>query len=225
MGIHDGHRQRLREQFLNAGLPSFSDIQVLEFLLMHTIPRSDVNPLAHRLLSHFGSLSAVLDAAPADLQKIEGIGQNSAAFLALMPQLLRRYEIDKQRDTTSITTIAAAGAYLKPLFAGETHECVYLMCLDGKCKLLDCRKVFDGSVNSVNISIRKIMELALQQHATSVILAHNHVTGIASPSREDERTTAQLQQALAPVSITLADHIIVADGTFVSMKESGLLHY
>lgn len=223
MGIHDGHRNRLRKQFLVGGLDSFSDVQVLEFLLMHTIPRRDVNPLAHRLLAHFGSLSGVLDASPADLGQVDGIGAGTAAFLAMLPQLQQRCEKDRGRSPVILSDIAAAGRYLLPYFAVARTECVYMLCLDAKCKLLDCRMVFEGSINVVSISVRKIVEVALQQRATSVILAHNHTAGIAIPSREDMITTQKIRQALELVDILLADHLIVADGDFVSMQSSGPL--
>ena len=218
MGMHDGHRARLREQFLNGGLNSLSDIQLLEFLLMQTIPRCDVNPIAHRLLLHFGSLSAVFEADPVELQKIEGVGLNSAAFLTMIPQLLQRYDRDRSRDTRIITSVERAGYYLLPFFAGEGNECVYLMCLDGKCKLLDCRKVFEGSINLVHISIRKITEAALLHRATSIILAHNHPSGVALPSHEDLESTQLLAQTLKPLGIQLVDHLVFADGDFVSMR-------
>ena len=223
MSIHDGHRARLRTQLETGGLDSFSDVQVLELLLTYTIARRDVNPLAHALLDQFGSLSAVFDAAPADLQKLDGIGAQTALFLSLVPQLARRCALDRGRKTAILATTEDAGNYLRPYFTGAREECVYLLCLDAKCKVLDCRMVFRGSINLVNISVRKIVEVALQRGATSVILAHNHVSGIALPSREDERSTAQVKAALEPVGIFLADHIIVADDDFVSMADSGLL--
>ena len=90
-------------------------------------------------------------------------------------------------------------------------------------KVLDCRKLFAGSINTVSISVRKIVETALLHRASSVVVAHNHTSGIALPSCEDERTTAMLEQALETVSILLADHIIIADGDFVSMADSRML--
>lgn len=219
--VHEGHRARLRQQFLRSGLDSFSDIQVLELLLTYAIARKDVNPLAHTLLDRFGSLNAVLDAPVPELQKIDGIGENTALLLHMIPAMLRRYSIDQNKQTLIINTTEKAGSYLAPFFFGAKQECVYLLCLDAKCKVLDCRMLFEGSINTVEISARKVVETALYQGATSVILAHNHVSGIALPSKEDEETTRTLFAALQTVSILLADHIIVADGDFVSMADSG----
>jgi DNA repair protein RadC len=96
-----------------------------------------------------------------------------------------------------------------------------MVCLDAKCKVLNVRLLFRGSVNSASVSIRKIVENALMYNSTSVIIAHNHTSGIALPSREDESTTRRIERALAAVDIDLADHIIVADDDFVSLADSG----
>lgn len=223
MSVHDGHRSRLRAQLRTGGLDSFSDVQVLELLLTYCNPRADVNPLAHALLDRFGSLSAVLDATPEELAKLPGIGETASLLLSLMPQLFRRYSVDRCRPGQILGTTADAGRYLLPFFLGETEECVYLLCLDAAMKVLDCRKLFAGSINTVSISVRKIVETALLHRASSVVVAHNHTSGIALPSCEDERTTAMLEQALETVSILLADHIIIADGDFVSMADSRML--
>lgn len=224
MSLHDGHRARLRRQLLVSGLDSFSDVQVLELLLSYAVARKDVNPLAHQLLARFGSLSAVLDASPAELQKVAGIGEHIAVLLSLTPQLLRRYSIDRMGKSTILDTTEKAGNYLAPFFFGAQDEQVYLLCLDAKCKVLDCRMLFTGSINTVGVSVRRVVEEALHHSATSVILAHNHVSGIALPSKEDEVTTKQLKAALDTVGILLADHLVIADGDFVSMADSGFFY-
>jgi DNA repair protein RadC len=114
-----------------------------------------------------------------------------------------------------------AGEYLLPRFYAERDEIVYMVCLDAKCKVLNCKLLFRGSVNSANVSIRKIVENALVYNSTSVIIAHNHTSGIAIPSDEDRMTTRRIEQALKAVDITLSDHIVVADDDFVSMADNG----
>lgn len=222
MSIHDGHRGRLRRQLLEGGLDSFSDVQVLELLLSFAIPRIDVNPLAHRLLETFGSFAGVLDASPLDLKRVEGIGENAAVLLSAMPQLMRRYTINRSKEDGAIlNNTTKLGNYLVPFFFGAQEERVYLLSMDAKCKALDCRLLFTGSINTVGVSVRRIVEEALRQKATSVVLAHNHTSGIALPSREDEETTRIVRDALDIVGILLVDHIVVADGDFVSMAASG----
>jgi len=222
--MHEGHRTRLRNQFLCSGLDSFSDIQVLEYLLTFAIARKDVNPLAHALLDRFGSLANVLDAPPERLQEVDGIGEHAAALLSLMPQLLRRYAIGKNQDTAILSKTEDVCRFLQPYFFGINEEVVYMVGLDAKCKVLSCSKLFEGGLNAVSINIRKVVETALLQHATSVILAHNHPWGVAVPSREDEQVTREVEAALELVGIALADHIIAAGDESVSMADSGMLH-
>jgi DNA repair protein RadC len=221
MNVHKGHRSRMKRRFLEHGLESFEDHHVLEILLFYALPRVDVNPLAHNLIKRFGSLAAVFDAPLDELEMVEGIGRNAATLIKLIPQVARRYMISRASFGDILDSSEKAGRYLLPRFFGERDEVVYLVCLDAKCKVLNCRLMFRGSVNSANVSIRKIVETALSFNATSVILAHNHTSGIALPSREDQITTRKIEAALKAVDIALTDHIIVADEDFVSLADSG----
>ena len=219
--IHKGHRERLKQRFLEEGLDIFTEIQVLELLLFYAIPRSDTNPLAHALLEHFGSLSQVLEADVEELKKVPGIGDHAATLLALVIDLCRYYQVTCAQQTEILTTLDACGKYLVPRFFGRTRETVFLLCLDAKCKVLCCKEIGEGSVNTAAISVRKVVETALSANATTVILAHNHPSGIAVPSNEDIQTTQRIAAALSAVEIHLADHIVVADGDYVSMVQSG----
>ena len=222
MSIHTGHRQRLKDRFLKEGLDQFEELYVLELLLYYCIPQKDTNPIAHALLDYFGSLTAVFAATPEELQKVPGIGKNAATFLTLIPQVGRYYQIKRAEPGDILTTIGQCGQYLVPYFIGRENETVFLLCLDAKCKVLGCKLVGEGSVNSANIPIRRVVELALKTNATTVILAHNHPSGLALPSSDDIQTTLRLAKAMDAVEITLADHIVVADNDFVSMAQSGL---
>lgn len=221
MSIHDGHRQRLKARFLEEGLDNFTDIQVLEMLLFYCIPRRDTNPIAHALLDHFGSLSQVLEAPVEELVKVEGIGENTATFLRLTTEVGRYYLVNRTMQTSILPTIEKCAEYMLPFFFGRRNETVFLLCLDAKCKVLCCKEVGEGSVNSAGISVRKIVETALGVNATTVVLAHNHPSGVAIPSGEDIQTTRRIALALAAVEINLADHIVVADDDYVSMVQSG----
>ena len=221
MALHEGHRQRLKDRFLKEGLDNFTEVQVLELLLFYAIPRIDTNPLAHRLLDRFGSLSKVLDASMEELLKVEGMGRNSATLLHLATDLGRYYLVNRTMQNKFLTTTEDCGEYLMPRFHGRVNETVFLLCLDAKCKLLDCREVSEGSVNSAGVSPRRVVELALASNATTVVLAHNHPSGIAVPSKEDVQTTYRVEAALDAVEIVLADHIIVSDGDYISMVQSG----
>ena len=219
--IHKGHRERLKQRFLEEGLDNFTEIQVLELLLFYAIPRSDTNPLAHALLEHFGSLSQVLEADVEELKKVPGIKDHAATLLALVTQLCRYYQVNSAQQTQILTTLEDCGRFLVPRFFGRTRETVFLLCLDAKCKVLCCKEIGEGSVNSASISVRKVVETALAANATTVVLAHNHPSGIAVPSNEDIQTTQRIAAALYAVEIHLADHIVVAEGDYVSMVQSG----
>ena len=113
------------------------------------------------------------------------------------------------------------GRYLVPQFHGKRNETVMLLCLDAKCKVLTCRELSEGSVNSAGVSVRKVVETALYCNASTVILAHNHPSGLAFPSGEDVVTTKRVADALRAVDVLLFDHIIVSDDDFVSLTQSG----
>ena len=219
MSIHDGHRSRLKERFQNQGLDGFTEVQVLELALFYCIPRKDTNPIAHALLEHFGGLSQVLEAPVEELKRIPGMGESSASFLHLITELGRYYMVHRSTQTSILPTLEQCAEYLVPHFFGRRLETVFL---DAKCKVLCCKEVGEGSVNSAGISVRKIVETALGANASSVVLAHNHPSGVALPSAEDIQTTRRIAMALSAVEITLADHIVVADDDYVSMAQSGV---
>lgn len=224
MSIHNGHRQRLKNRFLKEGLDNFDQLQVLELLLFYCIPRQDTNPIAHSLLDHFGGLSQVLEAPAGELKKVPGVGDSAATFLSLISATERYYRVKRDASAEILTTVAACGDYLVPRFHRRRNETVFLLCLDAKCKVLCCKEVGEGSVNSAAVPIRRIVEMALGANATSVVLAHNHPSGIALPSDEDVQTTRRLAMALNAVEITLVDHIIVAEDDYVSLLQSGSYH-
>lgn len=220
MAIHDGHRQRLKQRFRQEGLDNFDELYVLELLLFYCVPRVDTNPLAHRLLDHFGSLTQVLGASAEELEKVSGVGENISTFLSLITEVGRYYQVKQAEPGTILCTIEECGKYMMPYFFGRENETVFLLCLDAKCKVINCQKVGEGSVNSANIPIRRIVEMALRSKATTVVLAHNHPSGLAIPSAEDIQTTLRVAQAMEAIEIVLADHIIVARDDFVSIVQS-----
>ena len=222
MSIHDGHRQRLKNRFREEGLDHFEEHEVLELLLYYTIPRKDTNPIAHELMNRFGSLAQVLEARPEELAKVPGMGDAAATFLSLITSVGRYYLVNRTIQETILPSIEKCGQYLVPFFHGRRNEMVYILCLDAKCKVLCCKEMGEGSVNSAGVPIRRIVEAALGANATSVILAHNHPSGFALPSGEDVQTTKRVALALDAVEIQLVDHIVVADDDFVSLAQSGL---
>lgn len=222
MADHSGHRERLREEFL-ARPDSFPDHRVLELLLFYALPRQDTNPIAHDLLSCFGSLEGVLDAPEEALARVKGVGKGSAVLIKTVKELSRRYGSSKVKLGRLVLNNYTAYEILHPMFFGARSEMVYLLCMDGKRKLLGCAKVGEGTVNNAEILPRRVVETALNHNAAQVILGHNHVSGVALPSDEDKSATLYLQTLLSQVGVTLVDHLIFVDDDMVSMGESGLL--
>lgn len=223
MSIHDGHRARLKRRFLEHGEQVFDDHQLLELMLFYAVPQGDVNPLAHRLINHFGSFAAVLDAKPEELMRVKGVGDHTALYLSMFPQVLRRYMASRSGGEERVCSAADAGEYLLPYFFGARNETAFLLCLDAKGKVLSCRFLAEGSLDRVGLNSRQVVETALEDRASAVILAHNHVSGVAAPSEADVALTLALRPLLRSLGVHLLDHLVVADGDFVSMAQSGLL--
>lgn len=221
MSVHDGHRERKRQRYKAEGLDGFQEHEVLELLLYYCIPQKDTNVMAHDLLAEFGSIPAVLSAAPAQLTKIPGIGKESAFFMNLLNDVYRYIQVrQKETERNALVTLEQCGEYLFPKFLDCRNEMVYMICLDSKCKILGCKLLGEGSVNSAAVPIRRIVEYALNMNASTVILAHNHPSGVALPSVDDVQTTRVLSSALQAVDVLLADHMVFSDDEYISMRQS-----
>lgn len=220
MSIHDGHRQRFKEEFL-ARPDSFPDHKALELLLFYANPRGDTNPTAHALMERFDTISGVLDATPEELRKVPGVGDHAVALLKVTKELAGRYFSSRASLGEVVQSTEDAKALLEDYFVGARSERVCLLCMDGKGKSLGVRVVGEGSVNSAFITRRGVVEAALSLNASRAILAHNHVSGLALPSAEDRDTTEQLKRVLDSVGVRLEDHLIFVDDDMVSMRDSG----
>lgn len=217
---HAGHRLRMKERFKLHGFEGFEEHEILEFLLFYAVPQGNTNETAHRLLEAFGSLSAVMDAPLQSIEQIKGMGEHSAIFLKMIPQACRCYLKDKDNYQSKIMSDDVMGRVLFGHFVGKVDEAVALLLMDSKRKQLFCGIVTEGTVNSVNIYIRKLVALALQYNASLAVLAHNHPSGVALPSKDDLVTTQMVKEALALVGVRLIDHFIITDDDFVSLAQS-----
>lgn len=222
--LHSGHRERLRKRFLEEGLDGFEGHQVLELLLFQAIPRGDTNLISHRLIERFGSLSAVLEADPKDLALVDGMGDKAATFLAIIPQVTRRYFHDRVlRDRPKLNNSEAVAEYLIPLMAGRPEEVFYVLCLDTQCRVIYPALISEGTIKEAVVYPRHVVEVALRHRAASVIFAHNHPAGSFTPSSQDHHLTKLLIQALGPLDIKVLDHIIIAANKAYSFASEGVL--
>lgn len=214
---HKGHRQRVKEQFLQNGLENNPQHLTLELLLYYSIPQKDTNEIAHSLIDTFGSLSGVLDASYEELIKVKGVKENTAILLTMMPQLFREYTKDKTENKPLLSSAAATEKYLVSKFTSYQKEVVLLLCLDNMSRLNNCCMISKGTLSKAVISNRTLVETALRNNAASVILAHNHPNGMAVPSKDDVYSTENIINVMSQLDINVLDHIIVADKDSFSM--------
>lgn len=220
-GIHDGHRERTRKQFLAQGFTENTPPhKILEMLLFYSVPRKDTNSIAHMLIDKFGSIAGVLDAPTEELLKVPGITENSVCLIKLVLPVTRAYINDKSEKAVIVDNAEKAAKYLSGKFLGLTVENVFLLCMDNKGRVIACPKLSEGDELCVAVSARSVVEKVIKTGATNVMLGHNHPKGFALPSSSDVAVTIDIAKALRHLGVYLVDHIIVADDEFISMAQS-----
>ena len=213
--LHAGHRQRMKQKFLNHGLDGFSDHEVIELALYYCIPQKDTNIRAHELLEEYGSIANLFDAEYASLRKSH-LTENAATYFKLVQALGARIEMDRAKARKVLNSSDTVGNYARHLFIGQKAEVFYLLCLDGRCRLIQAVCLQEGTVDKVAIYTRTVVESALKFHAKNVIIVHNHPSGSLRPSLKDIETTETILEALRPIGINLLDHVIIADSGYYS---------
>ncbi|MBO4569993.1 MAG: hypothetical protein J5689_02110 [Clostridia bacterium] len=221
--LHSNHRQRMKNKFKKFGLDAFSDHEVLEFLLYFSIPRIDVNPIAHRLLDRFGSLSNVLDADISALKEVDGIGDNSAILVNLFASLKTRYNLDKKK-VLPINSSSAAKNYCRSLYPDFNEEYFFVICLNGKNKVITSKLIKSGNLNRIDINIRDISEFAIKNNCGRIIISHCHTTTNCLPSDEDLTFTRTIICSCMLNDIDVVDHIIVSPEGESSFAELNLIN-
>lgn len=221
--VHEGHREKMKQRFVEEGLGSFEDHQVLEMLLFYTIPRKDTNVMAHHLLGRFGTLESLFDASPEEIQRKGEVSRNTAIFLSMVPELARRYMLMKQGKKPVLDSSAKAGHFITSLFIGKSYEAFYVCCLNSQNHLIYAALVHEGTINEAPVYPRLIVETALRYKASSIILAHNHPGGSLKPSGADIEVTRKICDAMKTISIPVIDHMIAAGSNYFSFAENGLL--
>lgn len=220
-GIHDGHRQRMRERLKIGGIECMQEHEVLEWLLQYSIPRGDVNPLAHRLIETFGSLAGVLNAGYEGLMTVSGVGEATALFLSNYIHVYKRYlESNRQQDKQKFKSIEDMAEYLSIQFIGCKEEVLHALLLGSNLNFIKDLVISEGSIGSVRLNLRKLTESCLNTKAAYVVLAHNHPSNILLPSDSDVRTTTSVAEVLTQLEVCLLDHLIIGSGDYISMAKS-----
>ena len=215
--IHKGHRQKIRNQFYEAGLNHMPDHVVLELLLYFGIPYKDTNEIAHELLNKFGSFDGVLRADLNDLRRVKGMTENAACLLKLILPVYNRYHKCLNRDKHVMLTPKEIVEYTRPQYEGTYNEKVFLLCFDSDHCLINTKMIGSGDVSKAVLSLREIATTVLETKTRDVVLVHNHPYSIALPSQEDVDTTIEIKNFLSYLKVRLEDHIVLADPGFCSM--------
>ena len=217
-GVHDGHRERIRNRIAKYGFESLEDHEKLEYLLYSFIPRRDTNPIAHELIYTFGSYKKVLDADVEQLASVKGMTENAALFLHLLPDVFSAYlTADKEK---ALPTPSACAEVVIARIGRKREEHSLVLYLDENCAVIKS-ELSTGGKKAVAINREKVVSAAVQCRATYVVIGHNHPNGNLSPSDADIDVTNRIAQALGMVSVKLADHLIVSADGYHSMREHG----
>lgn len=218
---HSGHRSRMRERFLHTHFDGFEEHQILEMILYYVYPRTDTNPLAHRLIDNFGSIASVLDAS-VDALIDAGLTKNAATFLVMLPDISRVYLNDRNNNQSKIIDFERLGEYFTAKFIGRDEETMILLLADAKGKEVYCGVVSKGSIHASEAPVRRIVDLSMRYNAATAVIAHNHPSGVALPSQADIKATTTISNALNLIGVMLVDHLIISDDDFVSLRETKL---
>ena len=219
----DGHRNRMRARLLNSGPGALADHEMLEMLLFLALPRRDTKPIARQLLAKFGGFSRVISASTAELRAIEGLGDAGIAALKLAQAAAARLLREELVAKPVLNSWEALSGYLRAALGFEKTEQCRVLFLDVRARLIADESMGNGTIDHAPVYPREIARRALELHAATVVLAHNHPSGVIEPSRDDIATTRDIRRALHPLGITLFDHLIVTSGECGSMRQLGLL--
>ena len=220
--IHRGHRSRVREKFFNYGLDCFSEFEVLEFLLFHTIPMKDTNEIAHRLIERFGTLKGVFNAEYYDLMEVDGISEVSASLITLQREIFK-YLRTKNFKKECLRTSMVAGQFCQQYFENHVEETSIVIMLDDDRNIEGVEIVAKGSETESYFLIRKIVKVLMRYRGKFAIVAHNHPVKYAVPSSDDINSTEYLKLALEKIGVSLIDHIVCSEKEFYSMMDGGYI--
>ena len=220
--IHAGHRERLFDLAFKAGLDKLTNVQMLETILCFVFPRGDVNPLAHRLLNHFGSLSAVLEADIHDVARIKGMGETSAKKLHLLTQINLVYALDKMKVSPKFESFSDIYDYVENLLRFRTVEELYFIAIGANKTCLNTKLFASGSINMVGISMNDLMLYLASTRAHALVIVHNHPNGSCKPSPQDEKAFESLKKMTEMANCQLLDSLIIGTDGLYSMENKSV---
>ena len=214
--------ERPREKLLLKGAASLSDAELLAIFLRTGIPGLSAVAMSRQLLIEFGSLRKLLNASEKEFCQQKGLGKAKFAQLQAVMEMAGRHLSESIKLQDCLTSPADTIAYLNSQLRDRQHEVFACVMLDNRNRVIAFREMFRGTIDGASVYPREVVKQALADNAASVILAHNHPSGVAEPSQADIRITERLKKALALVDIRVLDHVIVGDETFC-FSERGLI--
>jgi DNA repair protein RadC len=214
---------RPREKLLASGAGALADAELVALLLRTGLRGVSVLQLAQQMLDHFGGITGLLHASVDDLKVIKGLGPAKRAEIAAVIELARRALVQELAQRPVFERPEQVKSYLQLQLGGRNFEVFAVMFLDSQHRLLKLEEMFRGTLTQTSVYPREVVKRALDLHAGAVVLAHNHPSGAAEPSRADEFLTQTLKTALALIDVRVLDHLIVGHGEVVSFAERGLL--
>ena len=215
--------ERPRERFLAHGVASLSDAELLALFLATGTRGKSALELARELLGRFGRVSRLLSAAHVELHAVPGMGPAKSAQVAAVMELARRALAEEMAARDSLASPAAVRGYLRLRMQDLPHECFYCVFLDAQNRVIAAEELFRGTLTQTSVYPREVLKRALHHNAAALILAHNHPSGVAEPSIQDQALTRTLAEALGLVDVKVLDHFIVAPGACLSFAERGLM--
>lgn len=222
---HAGHRDRLRERFARSGPDALQDYEVLELLLFSAIPRRDVKPLAKHLLKTFGGMQGVFSAPLADLQAVEGLGENASVFIKAVHAATQRMLLNDIARRPVLASWQKLIDYCHVAMAHEKREHFRVLFLNRKNELIADEVQQTGTVDHTPVYPREIVKRALELGATALILVHNHPSGDPTPSDSDVLMTEEIIRAARALDIVVHDHLVIARDGHTSFKTLGLMDF
>ena len=220
---HAGHRERLRNRFLNAGPGALADYELLELILFNALPRIDTKPIAKTLLDRFGSFAAIISAEPRRLAEVKGIGRAGVIALKAVQAAALAYMRDEIIDRPILSSWDKLLRYCKASMGYETTEQFRILFLNNKNVLIADEVQQKGTVDHTPVYPREVVKRALELGATAIIMVHNHPSGDPTPSQGDIAMTRQVVEAAGKLQIRVHDHLIIGRNDHVSFKALGLL--
>ena len=218
-----GHRKRLREKFLKSGFEGFHDYEIVELLLSLGTPRKDCKLPAKEAMKRFKTLRGVLEAAPEELQRIEGIGAHNVFGIRLVQEVAREFLRERILEKPFCASSQEVFDYLYHAMRDLGKEVFKVIYLDSQSRILDTADLSEGTVSSSAVSAREVVESAIRRHAAALVFVHNHPSGNPQPSAGDRDLTRELVYAGRVMQFKVLDHIIIGDNRYFSFAGDGLI--